>query len=161
VRSIRRAVADDAFLLARLNRFVQELHVERRPDQFRSPPPDELATWYRSRLGDPTTSCWIAEVGGAAVGYLLANHHRRPATPFAPAREWYEIDQLAVDPAHRRRGIGRALVESVIAAAGDQGLQTIETSSWAFNEEMHGLLERVGFTRKVIRFERTVSPAVR
>jgi GNAT superfamily N-acetyltransferase len=154
VPSIRRADANDAPLLAHLNRFVQELHLARRPDHFRSPTPHELAAWYRSRLGEPATHCWIVEEGGAPAGYLLATHHRRPATPFALAREWYEIDQLAVDPDHRRRGFGQALVEAAILAAREQGLSTIEASSWAFNEDMHRLLDRMGFTQKVVRFER-------
>jgi GNAT superfamily N-acetyltransferase len=56
----------------------------------------------------------------------------------------------------RRRGIGKSLVQSAIAAAREEGIQTVEVASWSFNEETHQLLEQLGFTAKVIRFENLV-----
>jgi GNAT superfamily N-acetyltransferase len=154
VRSIRRAIGGDEVLLAHLNRFVQEVHREERPDHFRSSDVQEVVRWYRSRLEEPPTTCWVAEEAGLPIGYLLAMRHRRDATPFALAREWFEIDQLAVDPAYRRRGIGQALMNEALAAAHNEGLTGIEASSWAFNNETHRLLDRMGFAPKIVRFER-------
>ena len=152
--SIRAAVPDDAEVLARLNSIVQDLHRARRPDQFRSTAFDELMRWYRSRLVDPSTQAWIAENDSNPVGYALAMLQRRPATPFAPVRTWYEVDQIAVHPDHRRQGIGRSLMEVALAAASDLGVRNVEVSSWAFNEDMHHLLGNLGFAAKVLRFER-------
>jgi GNAT superfamily N-acetyltransferase len=132
---------------------VQDLHIARRPDQFKTPNWQELTAWYRERLSDHASKAWIAEEAGAPVGYVLAMHHARPSTPFAPARDWYEIDQLAVDQAHRRRGIGHALLQQALAAARDRGYRTVEVSVWAFNADMQRLLHRVGFTAKVGRLE--------
>jgi GNAT superfamily N-acetyltransferase len=150
---IRRTAAADAELLAKLNGFVHDVHVAERPDQFRPTEPAELARWFRERLGQPTTLAWIAEESGRPVAFALAMHHRRAATPFAPARHWFEIDQVAVDPEYRRRGIGRQLLEIAIAAARDLGVREIEVTSWSFNEEMHRLLRQVGFKPKLTRFE--------
>jgi len=152
---IRRAIVADADLLARLNAFVHDVHVAERPDQFKPTNAAELTGWFRERLGQPTTLAWIAEESGRPVGFALAMHHRRAATPFAPARDWFEIDQIAVETGYQRRGIGRRLLESAIAEARGLAIREIEVTSWSFNERMHGLLRQVGFKPKLTRFELT------
>jgi GNAT superfamily N-acetyltransferase len=152
---LRRAIVADADLLAHLNRFVHDLHVVRRPDQFKPTEPAELARWFRERLGQPTTQAWIAEESDRPVGFALAMHHQRPPTPFAPARDWFEIDQIAVDPEYRKRGIGRWLLDTAIAAARDLGIREVEVTSWSFNEDIQRLLRQVGFKPKLTRFELT------
>ncbi|MEP7306475.1 MAG: GNAT family N-acetyltransferase [Acidobacteriota bacterium] len=106
--NIRPAAIGDEALLAALNDFVQALHLGRRPDHFSPTQPTELATWYRSLLEKSTTRIWIAEEDDLPVGYLLAILHEAPENPFVRARRWCEIDQVAVDPSRRRRGIARA-----------------------------------------------------
>jgi ribosomal protein S18 acetylase RimI-like enzyme len=115
--TIRAAVTGDEELLAKLNGFVQELHLQRRPDHFRQTHLTELATWFKFLLEKPTARVWIAEEQGRPVGYVLAIFQDLPENPFTHARSWLEIDQIAVDSNHRRRGIGRALVLKAIAEA--------------------------------------------
>ncbi|MFN8582797.1 MAG: GNAT family N-acetyltransferase [Gemmatimonadaceae bacterium] len=153
VTTIRRAVRGDVDLLARLNQVVHDLHVAERPDQFVAPTSNAVRHWFRDRLSEPTTRCWIAEVDGTPAGYVLAFHHARDGTTFTRAREWCEIDQLAVAPEHRRQGIGLTLLETVIRDARERKVEGIEVSAWAFNADMHRLLGRAGFARKVLRFE--------
>ena len=151
--TIRRASVGDADLLTHLNGFVHDIHVAERPDQFRPTDRAELGGWFRERLGQPTTLAWIAEMSSHPVAFTIGMHHRRAATPFAPARDWFEIDQVAVDPAFRRRGIGRQLLDTAIAAARELGIRDIEVTSWSFNEAMHELLREAGFRPKLTRFE--------
>jgi GNAT superfamily N-acetyltransferase len=68
-------------------------------------------------------------------------------------RDWLEIDQVAVDPAYRRRGIGRQLLEIAVAAARGLRIREVEVTSWSFNDDMHRLLRQVGFKPKLTRFE--------
>jgi ribosomal protein S18 acetylase RimI-like enzyme len=151
--NIRPAAIGDEALLARLNHFVQELHVAKRPDHFRPTQPIELADWYRSLLERPTTRLWIAEEGGLAVGYLLAIEHQAPESPIVRARRWCEIDQVAVDPERRRRGIARALILHAVSSAQADGIAQIEAASWSFNAGAHELFRRLGFMPKTTRFE--------
>jgi GNAT superfamily N-acetyltransferase len=152
---IRPAVVGDEALLAELNRFVQDLHLARRPDHFRRTGSEELARWYRSLLEKPTTRLWIAEQDRLPVGYLLALVHEVPENPFVRARRWCEIDQLAVDPNRRRRGIGRALVLNAVSTAKAEGITRVEAASWSFNEGAHAVFEQLGFVPKITRFELT------
>src|SRR5262245_20336661 len=132
--NIRPAAIGDEALLAGLNGFVQELHLARRPDHFKPIQSAELAAWYRSLLEKPTTRVLIAEEDGLPVGYLLAILREAPENPFARTRRWCEIDQVAVDPSRRRRGIARALILQAASWAKAEGVPRIEAASWSFND---------------------------
>jgi ribosomal protein S18 acetylase RimI-like enzyme len=150
---IRSALVGDDIVLARLNRFAQDLHVDRRPDLFRAGTVQEVAAWFRSRLEDSTTRAWIAEDAAAPVGYLIAVLHDRPAGPFTVARRFCEIDQIAVDPTRRGQGIARALMVEALARARADGVDEFEATSWSFNASAHTMFRRLGFVPKTVRFE--------
>jgi GNAT superfamily N-acetyltransferase len=152
--SVRVAVAPDAPTLAALNQHVHGLHVAARPEFFLEPAAGELTSWFASRVEGPSSRVWIAEEDGASVGYVLVFFHERPMRPFTHARRWCEIDQIAVAPEGRRRGAARALIEAALDEARRRGIRDIELSSWAFNTSAHEVFRRLGFTPKVIRFER-------
>ena len=151
--TIRPAAIGDEALLAGLNACVQELHLGRRPDHFRPTQSAELATWYRSLLEKATSHIWIADEDGLPVGYLLMIVHEARENPFARARRWCEIDQVAVDPSRRRRGIARALILNAVSWAKAEGIPRIEAASWSFNDGAHEMLRRLGFVPKTTRFE--------
>jgi ribosomal protein S18 acetylase RimI-like enzyme len=52
--------------------------------------------------------------------------HERAGNPFRRARRWCEIDQIAVDPAWRRRGVGRALMSAALEDVDARGLPAFE-----------------------------------
>ena len=151
--TIRTATIADAEILARLNVFVQELHADARPDRFRRTRPDDVAGWYRAVLSQPGARAWVADDPGSPVGYLLALVHERPSNPLVHGRRWCEIDQIAVAPERRRRGIATALVRKAVSAAQDEGIADIEVSSWSFNEAAQSLFQRLGFVPMMTRFE--------
>jgi ribosomal protein S18 acetylase RimI-like enzyme len=76
-----------------------------------------------------------------------------PRTRSGRARHWCEIDQIAVDPNYRRRGIARSLNLKAIAEIRTEGIRDIEATSWFFNEETHEVFRRLGFLPKTVRFE--------
>ena len=152
--TLRRAGTGDARTLADLNRFVHDLHVERRPDYFKLTAVDDVAEWFRSQLSRPTTVAFIAEEDGAPVGYVLALLSEHPENAFRRSRRWCEIDQLAVDPRRRRHGVARRLLERVVADAQERGLTEFELGTWAFNDVAQATFRRLGFAPRMIRFER-------
>jgi len=151
---VRPAVPGDEPALTALNRFAHEMHLARRPDYFRATRADEAAAWFRDLLDKPTTAAWVAEEGGAPIGFVLAFFHERAENPFRRERRWCEIDQIAVDPAWRRRGVGGALMGAALEAARARGVRDVELSSWAFNTDAHALFRRFGFEPRVVGFER-------
>src|SRR3982750_634130 len=104
--SIRTPGASDLEALARLNAEVQELHFASRPDQFKPAHSSELVQWFGQLLHNPSAKLWAAELAGVMVGYVVALIREAPESPFCQARSWWNIDQLAVQAAYRRGGIG-------------------------------------------------------
>ena len=159
---IRPARPDDAELLARLNAELHALHLRERPDFFKAARPAEVQEWFRCLLDKPSTRCWIAELDPAgaaparetsAVGYLLMTEHQRPENVFCRERHWHEIDHIGVEQAFRGQGIGRALLQTALAAAAETGTHDVELASWWFNAEAHAMFQRCGFSPRLLRFD--------
>ncbi|HEY1553489.1 MAG TPA: GNAT family N-acetyltransferase [Kofleriaceae bacterium] len=139
---IRDAVRGDARALVA---FVQEL--AREPD-FNAPvAPDELATSVaderdaiEAAAADPRARWLVAEAGGAIVGQLSI----KPASP-RRALAHVGVLGMSVRLAHRRRGIGRALLAEAIAWAPAAGITRLELYVYARNTAAIALYERAGF----------------
>jgi GNAT superfamily N-acetyltransferase len=151
--TIRAALDADAPVLVLLNHLVHDTHVARHPDYFREARPEDVEEWFRSLLRRSDSAAWIAEEGGAPIGYILVRFHERPESPFVFVRRWCEIDQIAVDPAWRRRGVGRALMRAALDATRERGVRHVELPSWAFNDDAHEAFRRWGFSPRLLRFE--------
>lgn len=154
---IRRASPADAPRLAALNRFVHELHVRHHPERFKPTNDDEVAAWFAGVVVRAGAAAWIAELGPVPAGYVLVFANERAETPFTLPRRSWELDQIAVDPGHRRRGVAKALVEHVLAEARAAGVPDVELTAWAFNDEARRTFERLGFRPMLVRYAREAS----
>lgn len=116
--------------------------MRRSPEAFNSTEAEELAktdVWYRDRLSDD--GIFIAgppERPVGLVGFTRARH--------AKGRHKGTLYSLFVDPAARRRGVGRALVEAVITHAAD-AVEIVLLSVVTTNQPAIALYEAVGFER--------------
>lgn len=156
--SIRRGQAGDGERLARLNGIVHELHVAQRPDYFKLTEFADLTSWFEARLADPNARVWFAEVEGRPAGYALALFQAREASPFASARRWCEVDQIAVDQSLRGHGIARALVRAVAREAAASGIEELKANTWGFNEGARRAFEQLGFEVESVRLRRQCAP---
>ncbi|HEX4601181.1 MAG TPA: ribosomal protein S18-alanine N-acetyltransferase, partial [Gemmatimonadales bacterium] len=74
-----------------------------------------------------------------------------------------EILNLGVAPGHRRRGVGRALVEAMLARCGERGVTTVYLEVRESNSGARRLYETVGFhevARRARYYQRPVEDAV-
>ena len=150
--NIRPATPADAEVIARLNEDVQSLHVTHEPRFFKPTDPEELRGWHAAFLSRPSCRAWIAEVGGEAVGYAIAELRHRAANVFAPEYGWMEVDQVAVLPSHHRRGVATALLEAAVARALEEGISELQLSTWEFNARAQAAFRSFGFRPKQHRF---------
>ena len=84
---------------------------------------------------NPNT-CFVAEEEGRIVGVILAGHDGRRG----------HISHTAVDGAFQRRGIGRQLVEHVMAAMEREGIIKVNLVVFSHNEKGNAFWESLGFT---------------
>ena len=82
----------------------------------------------------------------------LLRHLRAAGTvsPHPPAKTLY-VDALAVDPAFRRRGVARALLERAEAAAAAHALDGVALDTGLHNEGARALYRACGFREREVR----------
>lgn len=158
--TLRRATPEDASHLARLNAFVHAPHVEAHPHFFRDTDLAELTALYEASLAEPETAAVLAidTTEDIPVGYLLTRYFDRPPTPLHHQRRYLEIDQIAVDPAHRRRGIAQALVARARDKARARGVTRIHLSTWTFNEGARAFFASEGFVPRFTAYWQELPP---
>jgi len=96
---------------------------------------------------------FVAEQRGVVAGYVVAHG----------VADEGEVLNLGVAAAHRRQGIGRALVEHVLQALGGLGVRTVYLEVRASNAAARHLYEALGFgevARRARYYRRPVEDAV-
>lgn len=141
---LRRATAADATTLARLNAHVQGWHAAQYPETFFAvPDPVGLVAYYEGRLSEP--GCTVFLAGDPAQGYALCSLQAREASVFSPAIRRLLVEQIAVAPDARRKGMGRALLQAARDLARDLAVDEIVLDTWAANHAAHGFFRSQGF----------------
>jgi ribosomal protein S18 acetylase RimI-like enzyme len=107
------------------------LHPDWREDQRRTV--EEVCAGKHGRV-------WVAEVDGAAVGFVAAN-------VFDPERSIGEISILAVDPDHQEGAIGTALTEFALERLKEDGMTVamVETGGDPGHAAARRTYEKAGF----------------
>lgn len=89
----------------------------------------------------------IAEAAGKVIGYTLSTVHGAEAT----------IGRLAVEAAHRGRGVGSALLADSVLDAARKGALAVTLCTQEENEESRRLYRRAGFRESPKRLVSTIS----
>lgn len=89
----------------------------------------------------PAEDHLLAVVDGAIAGYVRLGH----PTPLPASKHVTEIRGLAVDPVHRNKGIGAALVQAAIDEATRRGAHKVSLRVMGGNPTAQRLYKRMGF----------------
>ena len=96
---------------------------------------------YEGHLADDACALFIGEVEGVAAG--VASLWFRPRLNWTTPEAW--LPDLFVDPAYRRRGLARALLDACVAEARRRGCHRLVLESGHDRGEAHRLYESYGF----------------
>jgi ribosomal protein S18 acetylase RimI-like enzyme len=112
---------------------------------------------YEKWLAGPDAFALIAEEDSSPVGYAVVQVG-------GPSETWStdrvaELQTLAVLPAHRRQGIGTALVERMHEELGRMDVSHFVVAVLASNAEAVRFYERLGLTRFLITYAGRVRAA--
>ena len=148
--NIRPARAEDYPEFERIMQQVQRLHVDLRPDIYRSVetalPRDEFMMMLREG------AAFVAEVEHGVAGVLcLAFRHVRSERQVP--RDVVFVEVMAVDERRRGMGVGRAFVDFLRALKTEKGLDGIELQVNARNGRAMEMYRKRGFTPKSVNME--------
>ena len=96
---------------------------------------------YHDLAENPLAVYMAAECGGEIVGYVGI---------WLVAEEGY-INNVAVSPSYRRRHVGSALIEAMLAITGQAGIQRHTLEVRVSNQAAKGLYEKFGFREAGLR----------
>jgi ribosomal protein S18 acetylase RimI-like enzyme len=142
---VRRARRDDWADVRDLFREADDLHAKLAPDYFRSAPRDD-AEWQRL-LDEDNGAVFVglpAETGGA-VAVLVARIYDTPDNPMMVPRRRLHVETVVVCCKHRRRGIGRRLMDDAAAWGRSHGAVEVVLTTWVGNAVAEAFYERLGY----------------
>lgn len=131
-------------------------HEQADPDRFAFLP-DVIARyerWLPQRAADPRSVFLIAESGGTLIGFLVGT--REQSIPIYRVKEFGFIHDVWVEPAHRRRGVARALVEETVRRFAAFGVVQVRLETTALNETARDLFASCGFRTSTVEMLRVV-----
>lgn len=144
---IREATLQDYIGLCELFAEIDALHAQALPQVFQTV--DGLArsrAYLRSLLDGADSALFVAEQGGRLVGMVDVRIQSAPDIPIMVPRRYAVIDAIVVREAHRRSGIGRALMERAHEWVRAQGVDEIALNVWEFNAGAIAFYEGLGYT---------------
>lgn len=133
---IRRATVGDAAAIARL---LHDFNTE-----YDDPTPGVPALTQRVADLMEKQEIVVLLAGDPPLGLALLR--TRPSL-WSPATDAY-LEELYVAPAHRRKGIGRALLDAAIEAARQAGADHFELTTGETDTEARALYESTGLTNR-------------
>ena len=90
-------------------------------------------------LASQSSTLWVAKKAGQIIGTLTLVVFRTPTGRHA----W--IEDVVVDAAERRQGIGEALTRAALQRAADLGIKAVDLTSRPSRQEANQLYLRLGF----------------
>jgi ribosomal protein S18 acetylase RimI-like enzyme len=153
--TIRAATREDAPALGRLGALLVRTHHELDPARFIAATPRTehgYSSFLATQLADPDVVILVAESHDGVLGYAYAGIEGVDYVALrGPAGVLHD---LVVDPNYRGQGIGRRLLDAVVAALAARNAPRVVLSTAERNEAAQRLFERAGFRRTMVEMTR-------
>ena len=143
--TLRRLGPGDVPAMRALNALFGRAFAE--PDTYGAAPPDDA--YLADLLAKAHVAVLVAEEGEAVIGGLVAYELDK----FERARREIYIYDLAVEAAHRRRGIATALIRHLQAHAARRGAWVVFVQGDPGDGPALALYERLGTREDVLHFD--------
>lgn len=118
----------------------------RRPTSAAARPSEHETAWlragYERGIDSHEVRLVVAEIDGTIAGLLWAQDS--PASVLSTDR-LVLVEHVVVDPAHRRRGVGRALLSAAADFADERGAESVVALGRSGDREANRYLARLGF----------------
>lgn len=106
--------------------------------------PEPLDLAFAEALADPTTGLWAGVIDGVPVGYAVVSADGEVAV----------IEELHVDPPGRAVGVGEALLDAIVAWAGELGCAGVDSFALPGARDTKNFFETFGMTARLLVLHR-------
>lgn len=155
---IRRAAPADTPAIGRLGALLVREHHDFDPKRFLAATAgtaNGYGSFLVAQLHEPNIIILVAERSGEVIGYTYAGVEGNDYMALrGPAGVLYDI---VIDPAHRRQGFGRMLLDATLEALKTGGAPRVVLSTAERNASAQRLFDRAGFRRTMIEMTRELN----
>jgi len=149
---VRRARPDDWPSVRELLREVDDLHAALAPEYFRSAPRSD-GEWSRLMeedngavfVVDPPAAGAATPGGAGPIAVLVARIYDTPNDPSMVQRRRLHVETVVVCCKHRRKGVGRRLVDEAVAWGRSHGAVEVVLTTWTGNTDAEAFYARLGY----------------
>jgi ribosomal protein S18 acetylase RimI-like enzyme len=153
--NIRPAAAADLTAIGRLGALLVRTHHDLDPERFMAATArteKSYGSFLGTQIDEPNIVILVAERDGEVIGYTYAGVEGSDYMSLrGPAGVVYD---LVVDPAHRRQGVGRMLLDATLEILKARGAPRVVLSTAERNGPAQHLFDRAGFRRTMIEMTR-------
>ena len=153
--NVRPATPADLKAIGRLGALLVRMHHDFDPERFIAAPSrteDAYGSFLGTQLAEPNIVILVAERDSEVIGYTYAGVEGNDYMSLrGPAGVLYDI---VVDPAYRRQGVGRMLLDATTEALKARGSPRVVLSTAEKNHAAQRLFDRAGFRRTMIEMTR-------
>lgn len=143
--TVRLAAIDELERVNELRRMVNDVHVNGRPDIFRSGFGEELRQHVYEIYYAADSDVLVAVMEDVICGFAIVEYIEKQQSAYNNARKFYHVKEFGVDENARRKGVATALVSFMKADAFEKGFHKIELDMWEFNDGALSFYEKTGF----------------
>lgn len=157
--TVRRATRADIPVLGRLGALLVRTHHAFDAKRFLPASPQTesgYGSYLGSQLDEPSVAVFVAEEDGLVIGYAYSAVE---GTNYMELRGPAGVlEDIVVDPARRRHGAGRKLLQATMEFLKSRGAPRVVLSTAVQNEAARSLFESAGFRPTMIELTAELSP---
>ena len=156
--NIRPATPADLTAIGKLGALLVRTHHDFDPERFMAATArteKSYGSFLGTQLDEPNIVILVAERDSEVIGYTYAGVEGNDYMSLrGPAGVVYD---LVVDPAHRRQGVGRMLLDATLEVLKSRGAPRVVLSTAEQNAAAQRLFDRAGFRRTMIEMTRELN----
>ena len=142
----RIAAEKDITRIGELLLYVHSVHSSKRPDIFRRGSRKYTDEELSALLRDESYRIFVADEDGEVAGYIFTIIEETKDSGSLNDRKNLYIDDLCVDTAYQKRGVGTLLLNRARSEAKSLGCQSITLNVWELNDGARIFYEKAGFS---------------
>ena len=157
--AVRSATTADLPALGRLGALLVRTHheLDSAPPLAASPRTEQgYASWLGSQLANPQVIILAAEQNDDVLGYSYSEIEGPDYMSLRGSAG--VLHDIVVDPAQRRNGVGRKLLEATLKALAQRGAPQVVLWTAALNEVAQRLFASAGFRPTMVEMTRAIPP---
>jgi len=124
----------DYELVAKLNKYVQDLHTHLFPEIFKEYHDLEVRNFFKEMMNKPNMDFLLIEDIEEPVGYVWIEFKDYPESAFKKPFKSVYIHQISISKLHKNKGYGSKLMDEITTIAKTNGINKIELDYWLDNE---------------------------